>query len=83
MIIDRRTFIQGSTLAASSSLLATLIPRSSAEQPPQSERSEQRADEPAGSQVVFKIDGWSLDGRRPDENEVFIRVSQSWRTAWR
>jgi hypothetical protein len=82
MIIDRRTFIHGSAFVASASVIATLIPRSLPAQP-QSERSEQRADEAAGSSVVFKIDGWSLDDRGPDENEVFIRVSQSWRTAWR
>jgi hypothetical protein len=82
MIIDRRKFIQGSALVASTSVLATLIPRSLAPQM-QCVRSEESADAAVESPVVFKIDGWNLDDERPEENEMLIRINQSWRTAWR
>jgi hypothetical protein len=82
MIIDRRTFIQGSTLAASSTLFATLVPCSLAAQP-QSVESEPIVNETASSSVVFKIDGWNQDGEQPEGNEVFIWINQSWRAAWR
>jgi hypothetical protein len=71
MIIDRRKFIQGSALVAS------LAPQM------QCVRSEESADAAVESPVVFKIDGWNLDDERPEENEMLIRINQSWRTAWR
>jgi hypothetical protein len=82
MIIDRRSFIQGSAFIASASVLATLIPRSLAAQI-QSVRSEQSADAAVESPVVFRIDGWNLDAERSEGNDMLIRINQSWRTAWR
>jgi hypothetical protein len=82
MIIDRRTFIQGSTLVASTSVLATLLPRTLATQPQPVQR-EQALNETARSPVVFKVDGWSPNSERPEDNEVLIRLNQSWRAAWR
>jgi hypothetical protein len=82
MIIDRRTFIQGSAFVASTSAFATLIPGSLAAQV-QSVQHKRVLGETADSSVVFKIDGWSLDTKSPEENEAFLRINQSWRTAWR
>jgi hypothetical protein len=40
---------------------------------------------PAASQsrVVFMIRGWSVQDDRAGANQVWITVSNSWRTAWR
>ena len=79
MMIDRRTFImQGATVLATAPALAILLPRSSAQTPFMTGA---RADE---NLAVFKIDGWDLcEARVSNGNEVWIRVNQSWRTAWR
>ena len=82
MIIGRRTFIREGTCVASTAVIATFVSRSPAEQP-QPERSAQSLGPSAGDPVVLKIYGWTLDSESPGENEVFIRINQSWRTAWR
>jgi hypothetical protein len=82
MIVDRRTFIQGSAFVASTSVLSILLPHSLVMEV-QSVQSKQGVEETVCNSAVFKIDGWSVDTKEPDENEVLIRISQSWRTAWR
>jgi hypothetical protein len=69
-MIDRRDFIAGTTLifvAPTLQLLPSQQPSSVASQ----------------SRVVFMIDGWSVQDDRADANQVWIRISNSWRTAWR
>jgi hypothetical protein len=99
----RRTFILGAGLFAASPVLANLLtptngkasalpPSAPAALPPLPPAT--AAD---GTDLVFKIDGWSLreavapDGasmthsstRGPASNEAWLVVNKSWRTAWR
>jgi hypothetical protein len=68
MIIDRRTFVAGTTLVAFAPAIEFLpVPLS----PPAAET----------SRVVLMIDGWSVTNDSADE--VWIRVGRSWQTAWR
>ena len=69
-MIDRRDFIAGATLvfvAPAIHLLPSQQPSSAASQ----------------SRVVFMIRGWSVQDDRAGANQVWITVSNSWRTAWR
>jgi hypothetical protein len=76
MRIDRRTFIQSAAILTTLPALGVLLPLSlAAETPPVTGD---------GVHVVFKIDGWDYCGAKiSTEHEVLIRISQSWRTAWR
>ena len=80
MMIDRRTFmIQGATLFATAPTLAILLSGSSTAQTPLVTGA--GADE---NPIVFKIDGWDgCDEDTANGNEVWLRMSQSWRVAWR
>jgi hypothetical protein len=70
MMIDRREFIAGATLA----FVAPAIPLLPSVQPVS-----------AASQngVVFMIRGWSVPDDGAGANQVWMTVSNSWRTAWR
>lgn len=79
MKIDRRTFIQSAAILTTLPALAALLPLSSAAETPV-----MTGTGTDGDQVVFKIDGWDHCGAKVStENEVLIRINQSWRTAWR
>jgi hypothetical protein len=70
MMIDRRKFMSGTALVAvvpTLSLLPVALPTPAAET----------------NRLVIKIDGWSTPGQRGTDEEVWIRVDRSWRTAWR
>jgi hypothetical protein len=70
MMIDRRDFIAGATLvfiAPAMRLLPSQQPSSAASQ----------------SRVVFMIRGWSVQDDRASADQVWMTVSNSWRTAWR
>ena len=70
MMIDRRNFIASATLvfvAPAIHLLPSQQPSSAASQ----------------SSVVFMIRGWSVQDDRGGANQVWITVSNSWRTVWR
>jgi hypothetical protein len=72
MMIDRRDFIASATLvfvAPAIHLLPSQQPSSAASQ--------------SQSRVVFMIGGWSVQDDRADANQVWITVSNSWRTVWR
>jgi hypothetical protein len=69
-MIDRRRFMSGTALVAvvpTLSLLPVALPTPAAET----------------NRLVMKIDGWSTPGQRGTDEEVWIRVDRSWRTAWR
>jgi hypothetical protein len=85
MTIDRRTFIQHTAFLAAIPTLAALIPLSSTAEAPQPPvRSRQPADTTAANRVVCKIAGWDHCGAKvSNENEVLIRINQSWRATWR
>jgi hypothetical protein len=85
MTIDRRSFIQRTTLLAAIPTLAALYPLCSMAEAPQTPMlSPQAAGTTDANLVVFKIDGWDhCDTRVSNENEVLIRINQSWRATWR
>ena len=70
MMIDRRKFVSGTALVAVAptlSLLPVALPTPAAET----------------NRLVMKIYGWSTPGQRGTDEEVWITVDRSWRTAWR
>jgi hypothetical protein len=85
MIIDRRTFIQCATVAATTQALAALLPLSShAQNAPAPGASHLAAELRDANSIVFKIDGWDCsDAETSADNEVLIRINHSWRAAWR
>lgn len=85
MTIDRRSFLQGTALLAAIPTLAALYPLSSmAEAPQPPVLSPQAAGTTDANPVVFKIDGWDhCAAKASNENEVLIRINQSWRASWR
>ena len=70
MMIGRREFI-ASTIALAAAPPIHLLP---SQQPPSAA---------SQSRVVFMIRGWSVQDDRAGANQVWITVSNSWRTAWR
>jgi len=70
MIIDRRTFVVGTTSTALAPALHLL--------PVQLLTPET----PAG-QVILMIDGWNVPSESNAADAVWIRISHSWRTTWR
>ena len=80
MNIDRRSFIQAVAIVASSSALMPLLPVSSIAG---GSSVQSPAEAAVSDSVVFTIDGWDLDKHGLSQNEVRIRVNQSWRSAWR
>jgi hypothetical protein len=80
MMIDRRTFIvQGATLLAIAPAFGGMLPRSSMAETPSITKA--GADE---NSTVFKIHGWDAwDAESSNGNEVWLRINQSWRAAWR
>ena len=79
MIIDRRSFIQGATFAASSVVLARSLPLSPALAPADARAADRDSD---SEPVVFRIAGWDANTDKAAENEVVILINQSWRSAW-
>jgi hypothetical protein len=70
MMIDRRAFVAGAALvaAAPTRALSTLsFPVRASTMRP----------------VVFMIDGWNVENDDENVEEVRIKVSRGWRTAWR
>ena len=69
-MIDRRKFVSGTALVAVAptlSLLPVALPTPAAET----------------NCLVMKIVGWSTPGQRDTDEEVWVTVNRSWRTAWR
>ena len=70
MMIDRRDFIAGATLAFCAPVIR-LLP------------SQQPSFTATQSRVVFMIRGWSVQDDPASADQVWMTVSNSWRTAWR
>jgi hypothetical protein len=84
MILDRRTFLQEAAFFAMTPAIAAFLPRTSTAQQPRAKSAVEKLEGGTESKLVgFKIDGWELETRVPAENQVLIRINQSWRTAWR
>ncbi len=82
MLIDRRSFMQAAALVAVGDLLSpSSNVRAYASSFAASVPTQMAVGETC-TKHVFKVDGWDrlCD---PVGNEVFIRVNQAWRTAWR
>jgi hypothetical protein len=98
MLIDRRSFMQAAALVAVDDfLLPSSNVRAYASSFPASVPT-QAAVGGTGTKHVFKVDGWDPREHLPVErsktlpsypvvdlagDEVFIRINQAWRTAWR
>jgi hypothetical protein len=98
-LIDRRSFMQAAALVAVGDLLSpSSNVRAYASSFPASVPT-QMAVGGTGTKHVFKVDGWDPREHLPVErsktspsypavgdlagDEVFIRINQAWRTAWR
>ena len=99
MLIDRRSFMQAAALVAVGDLLSSSSNvRAYASSLPASVPA-QMAVGVTGTKHIFKVDGWNRREHLPVEcsktspsypvvgdlagDEVFIRINQAWRTAWR
>lgn len=82
MKVTRRTFIVGAGALAASTVLAKLLPSASDQARALPPLPQQPVDATDGTDIVFKIDGWSLrdSGAR---DEMWFAVNQSWRAVWR
>jgi len=70
MMIDRRTFVAGTTsvaVATALDLLPVQLP----------------TPETPVSQLGLLIDGWNVPGESGASDALWIRIGHSWRTAWR
>ena len=82
MNIDRRSFIQAVAVAGSASALMAFVPLSSMTDA-RSVQSGGPAEAADSDSVVFTIDGWEVEKHGLSQDEVRIRINQSWRSAWR
>jgi hypothetical protein len=81
-MMDRRIFIQGAALVATVPAIANLFSPSSAtpSNPEPLPVHSAPAQGPAES-TLLKIHGW--DCCTDNDSQAVIRITQSWRTAWR
>jgi hypothetical protein len=75
MTIDRRAFVAGTALVVVAPGLGLLPMQAAASAPTAHARNISR--------VVFMIEGWSARDDGAKDDEVWIRIGHSWRTAWR
>jgi hypothetical protein len=75
MTIDRRAFVAGTALVVIAPAFG-LLPAEAAPSVPS-------PNAPSVSRVVFMIVGWSAHDESTEDNQVWIRIGHSWRTAWR
>ena len=90
MKIARRTFLLGAGVFVASPVLANLPPTAHegarALSPPLPLPLQPPAEPAEGTDLVFKIDGWSVRNtgmRVSAHDEVWFTVNHLWRTAWR
>jgi hypothetical protein len=82
--MNRRAFIQGATVVAATPAVTALVILSSTKKRSEVESaSSTDRNSNAAKLVVFKVDGWHSNTVDSSENEVTIRIDQSWRAAWR
>ena len=73
MIVDRRAFIAGTALVVVAPAIG-LLPAPAASPAPTA---------PTIGRPVFMIEGWSAQDDSPKDDQLWVRVDRSWRTAWR
>lgn len=87
MMIDRRVFIQGIFLAATTPVVVAFLPVADAlpaSLRPDSLSTPERRHVTNKDLVLFTIYGWDeLKAEGANGNQLFITMNQSWRTAWR
>lgn len=81
MHIDRRSFIQGGVCVAALLPLSGITGVSA--QTMTTEAPKKVRSETGGDSVVFTIYGWDRSDSEENPNQLCLRVTQSWRTAWR
>jgi hypothetical protein len=92
MIINRRIFVQSAALVGAAPVLANLLLLPSGTQSREFQKTalmpaqHTRVNSDANSSL-FKIDGWDRNDIGVDRSQLdshtVIRLTQSWRTAWR
>jgi hypothetical protein len=85
-MMDRRIFIQSAALVATVPAIANLFSRSSvapsnAPLDPESHLGQATPSQTAADNAPFKIHGW--DCSSDNDSQPVIRMTQSWRAAWR
>lgn len=71
-------------MVASAPAITNLLLISSTAQSRASESPTPLKRQPAAGNVVFKINGWDRQcENEAKDDQVWIRIDQSWRTAWR
>ena len=99
MLIDRRSFMQAAALVAVGDLLSPSWNVRGYASPISNPVPTQTALDGTSTNHVFKVDGWNPREHLPVErsemstsypvvgdlagDEVFIRINQAWRAAWR
>lgn len=86
-MIDRRVFLQRTFLVATAPVVVAFLPIAGAlpaSSRPDSLSTPGRRHITNEGLVLFKIYGWDeLETEGANGNELFIRMNQSWCTAWR
>ena len=75
MMIDRRAFVAGTALVAVAPTLGLL--------PTQAGPSVAAPSAATAARIVFMIEGWSAQDDSTKDDQLWVRVDRSWRTAWR
>jgi len=71
MMIERRTFVMGAALLAVAPSLELSLP------------GQISAHEKNANDVVFMIEGWSIQDDSDTSDQMWLRLGHSWRVAWR
>ena len=79
MDMSRRTFLVGAGVFATSPVLANLLTTDNEDASALPPLAAGRVD---GTDLVFKIDGWSVQDSAA-RDEMWFSLNRSWRTAWR
>jgi len=82
MSIDRRGFMQGAALFAAGSLLPLFSDSEAYASSTTGIASTESVETGTAPSFAFRVNGWDSLGESSGD-EIFVSVSQSWRTAWR
>jgi hypothetical protein len=83
-MINRRTFLQNVSFVASAPAFTNLILMSSTAKSAAAAPKDSFKPQPATGNVAFKINGWDRPcENETEDNQVWMNINGSWRTAWR
>ena len=84
MTINRRTFLQDMAIVSIAPAISNLLLVSSAAQSSAAVSPAPLHSQPAGGNSILKIHGWDQQcDNELKENQVWLSINGSWRTAWR